>query len=78
MENNFDIHNWQAKHLKKASINEQITQETAALEVKRYLKIALDVIEEYKEVNQISSNENQFNDVEISIEEALQVLGHIE
>lgn len=77
MENNFDIHQWQAKHLKKTSLNEQISQDTVALEVKRYLKIALDVIEEYKEINQIASNENEFNDVEIHIEEALYTLGHI-
>jgi hypothetical protein len=74
---NFDIHNWQAKHLNKASLSEQVTQDTVALEVKRYLKIALDVIEEYKEANQIASNENEFNDVEIHIEEALLTLGHI-
>jgi hypothetical protein len=74
---NFDIHNWQAKHLNKASLSEQVTQDTVALEVKRYLKIALDVIEEYKEANQIASNENEFNDVEIHIEEALSTLGHI-
>jgi hypothetical protein len=27
MESNFDIHQWQAKHLKKESLNEQITQD---------------------------------------------------
>ncbi len=77
MENNFDIHNWQAKHLKKTSLNEQITQDTVALEVKRHLKIALDIMEEYKEANQIASNENPFNDVEVDIEEALYNLGHL-
>jgi len=77
MESNFDIHKWQGKHLKKASLNEQITQDTVALEVKRHLKIALDIIEEYKEVNQIASNENPFNDVEVDIEEALLTLGHL-
>ena len=77
MENNFDIHNWQAKHLKKVSLNEQVTQDTVALEVKRHLKIALDIMEEYKEANQIASNENPFNDVEVDIEEALYNLGHI-
>jgi|LakMenEpi03Aug12_release.lakeMendotaPanAssembly.Ray.scaffolds.fasta_scaffold3459425_1 hypothetical protein len=77
MENNFDIHNWQAKHLKKVSLNEQITQDTVALEVKRHLKIALDIMEEYKEANQIASNENPFNDVEVDIEEALYNLGHL-
>jgi hypothetical protein len=77
MENTFDIHNWQAKHLKKTSLNEQITQDTVALEVKRHLKIALDIMEEYKEANQIASNENPFNDVEVDIEEALYNLGHL-
>ena len=77
MESNFDIHKWQGKHLKKASLNEQITQDTVALEVKRHLKIALDIIEEYKEVNQIASNENPLNDVEVDIEEALLTLGYV-
>jgi hypothetical protein len=77
MESNFDIHQWQAKHLKKTSLNEQITQDTVALEVKRHLKIALDIMEEYKEANQIASNENPFNDVEVDIEEALYNLGHL-
>lgn len=78
MERDFDIHKWQAEHLNKTSLNEESTETSVALEVKRHLKIALDIIEEYKETNQIPSNESKFYDVEVDIEEALLTLGYIE
>lgn len=78
MENNFDIHKWQATHLKKTSLNEEISSETVALKVKSYLEGALAVIERYKEMNQIPSQESKFHDVEVDIEDALLTLGYIE
>ena len=78
MENNFDIHQWQAKHLKKLSLNEETAPASIALQVQRHLQAALATIEQYKETNQIPSNESDFNDIEATLEELLIVLGHIE
>ena len=78
MENNFDIHKWQANHLKKETLNEELSSDTVALKVKSYLEGALTVIENYKEINQIPSQESIFHDVEVDIEEALLTLGYIE
>jgi hypothetical protein len=78
MRNDFDIHNWQAKHLKKTSLNEELTSTTVALQVKRHLEAILDLIEQYKEENQLASNESGFDDVETNIEDTLLILGHIE
>lgn len=77
MENNFDIHQWQAKYIKKQTINEGISAESTAAKVKADLENALARIEYFKETNQIPSNESPFNDVEIDIEEALLTLGYI-
>ena len=77
MESNFDIHQWQAKHLKKLTLNEETASATIALEVQRHLQAAMGVIEKYKETNQIPSNESEFNDIEATLEELLITLGHI-
>ena len=78
MENNFDIHSWQAKHLKKTSLNEQLDLTTASTHIKRHLEAALDILEQYKRENQIASNESDFDDIESNIEETLYLLGHIQ
>jgi hypothetical protein len=77
MESNFDIHQWQAKHLKKLTLNEETASASIALQVQRHLQAAMDVIEGYKETNQIPSNESDFDDVEATLEELLITLGHI-
>lgn len=77
MESNFDIHKWQAKHLKKLTLNEATASTSAALEIQRHLQAALDIVEKYKETNQIPSNESEFNDIEATLEELLITLGHI-
>jgi hypothetical protein len=77
MESNFDIHNWQANHLNKRPLNEQLDLSTASIHIKRHLEAALDVLEQYKRENQIASNESNFDDVESNIEDTLYLLGHI-
>lgn len=69
MENNFDIHNWQAKYLKesiKPVIRENI--EDTAYRAIKYVEAAYRVLEQYKEQNQIPSNESEFNDIEAMLE----------
>lgn len=78
MESNFDIHKWQANHLNKTSLNEQLDMNTVSIHIKRHLEAALDILEQYKRENQIASNESDFDDVESSIEETLYILGHIQ
>lgn len=78
MESNFDIHKWQANHLSKTALNEQLDINTASTHIKRHLEAALDILEQYKRENQIASNESDFDDVESNIEETLYLLGHIQ
>lgn len=69
MENNFDIHNWQAKYLKesiKPVIRENI--EDTAYRAIKHVEAAYRVLEQYKEQNQIPSNESEFNDIEAMLE----------
>jgi hypothetical protein len=59
-------------------LNEDLMTSQVSLEVKKHLESALNLIEKYKELNQIPSNESPFNDVEVDIEGALFSLGHME
>lgn len=79
MENNFDIHNWQAKYLTKLvkentskKINENV--EDVAAEALEHIKAAFNIFEQYKEENQIASNESEFNDIEAMLEDIVERL----
>lgn len=79
MENNFDIHQWQAKYLTKLvkentskKINESV--EDAAYEALDHIKAAFNVFTQYKEDNQIASNESEFNDIEVMLEDVVERL----
>jgi len=79
---NFDIHQWQAKHLTKLvkentskPLNE--SAEEVAYEALNHMKQAMQIIEQYKEQNQISSEENQFNEIEVTLETAIEMLQDI-
>jgi hypothetical protein len=74
MENfNFKKYLAEGKMLSEGSMESQVS-----MEIKKHLEAALNIIEKYKELNQIPSNESSFNDVEVDIEEALLTLGYIE
>ena len=73
MENfNFKKYLAEGKMLNEGSIESQVS-----MEIKKHLEAALNIIEKYKELNQIPSNESTFNDVEVDIEDALLTLGYI-
>jgi hypothetical protein len=74
MENfNFKKYLAEGKMLSEGSMESQVS-----IEIKKHLESALNIIEKYKELNQIPSNESSFSDVEIDIESALQTLGYVE
>ena len=79
MERDFDIHNWQAKHLTKLVkestskvLNENV--EDVAYEALDHIKAAYNVLTQYKEANQIASNESEFNDIEAMLEDVVERL----
>ena len=53
---------------------EQIDATDAAESALEHIKAAYNVFEQYKEVNQIPSNESEFNEVEALLEEAVERL----
>ncbi len=71
---NFDIHNWQANHLNKSTLNEESAQAITAQQVQKHLQSALATLEQYKQQNQIPSNESEFNDIEATLEEVITTL----
>ena len=79
MENNFDIHKWQAKYLTKLIkentskvLNENV--EDAAYTALDHIKAAFNVLTQYKEDNEIASNESEFNDIEAMLEDVVEKL----
>lgn len=81
MENNFDIHAWQAKYLKentnKKQVNEQADLLTSAENALEHVKAAWQEINYYKEVADISSLENELNGVEAALESVVEMLEDI-
>lgn len=79
MENNFDIHKWQAKYLPKL-VEENTVKvlkeniEDVAYEALEHIKAAYQVLSQYKEQNQIPSNESEFNDIEAMLEDIVDQL----
>lgn len=79
MENNFDIHQWQAKYLPKLGEESTVkvlkeNVEDVAYEVLEHIKAAYQVLNQYKEQNQIPSNESEFNDIEAMLEDIVDQL----
>lgn len=81
MENNFDIHKWQAEYLRenvsKKQVNEQAEAKPVAVEVLQHVKEALQLIEQYKEAENIFSPENELNEVEGALESVVEMLEDI-
>lgn len=81
MENNFNIHAWQAKYLKentaKKQVNEQVDLLTSAENALEHVKAAWQEINHYKEVVNISSQENKLNEVEAALESVAEMLEDI-
>ena len=83
MENNFDIHKWQARYLRentaKKQVNEQADLLVSAENALEHVKAAWQEINHYKEVDGIHSQENKLNEVEealVSVAEMLEdILG---
>ena len=79
MENNFDMHQWRANHLAKLVkestskvLNENV--EDVAYEALDHIKAAYNVLTQYKEANQIASNESEFNNIEAMLEDVIEGL----
>ena len=81
MENNFNIHEWQAKYLKentaKKQVNERVDLLTSAENALEHVKAAWQEINHYKEVESISSQENKLNEVEAALESVAEMLEDI-
>ena len=76
---NFNIHQWQVKYLKKV-LNENTSKvltenvEDVAYTALDHIKAAFNVLTQYKEDNEIASNESEFNDIEAMLEDVVEKL----
>lgn len=81
MENNFNIHEWQAKYLKentaKKQVNERVDLLTSAENALEHVKAAWQEIKHYREVADIPSLENELNEVETALESVAEMLEDI-
>lgn len=81
MENNFNIHEWQAKYLKentaKKQVNERVDLLTSAENALEHVKAAWQEINHYREVVDIPSLENELNEVETALESVAEMLEDI-